>query len=234
MKLLLKPHLFVLGIMLPGSCLFSALADEPSKVVLVKAVDADNHNIVLNKLGLITLVVGTSEDSQDAAREAGKALYPLQGRPDFQLIVVVDLRDSVATWVPSMVLERMRSSLDEEAIELKPYFLKNGNTSNPRDSSHVVADFNGTLCQQLGWKDGSDDLRAIIFGADGREVKRMDKVEDMNAMENDVRNAIAALLETERLKAAEVAKTQGTKSPTKPAIVVPPLPPPAPVAAPAN
>ncbi len=147
-----------------------------------RALDADDHMIVLNHPGLVTLVLGTSEDSQDAARAAGKVMYPFQGRPDFQLIVVVDLRDSIATWVPSVVTGRMRSNLDQEAVELKPYFLKNGNKSNPRSTSYVIPDFSGTICPQLGWAQGSDDLRGILFGVDGREIQRWDKIEDMSKL----------------------------------------------------
>ena len=139
-----------------------------SHVKKIKAMDADNHQVLINHPGAVTIVLGTNEDSQDAARAAGKVMYPLQGRPDFQLIVVVDLRDSIATWAPSIVLSRMRSSLDDEAIDLKPYFLKNGNKTNPRLSSHVIPDFSGTVCPQLGWTTGSDDLRGILFGIDGR------------------------------------------------------------------
>jgi hypothetical protein len=165
----------------------------------IRAVDADDHWVVLNRSGLITLIVGTSEDSQDAARQAGKAMYPFQGRPDFQLIVVVDLRDSIANWVPSVVTAQMRTSLDQEAIELKPYFLKNGNTSDPRKSSHVIPDFNGSVFPQLGWPDGSDDLRCILYGVDGRELKRWDKVSDMDHLQADVKAALDA--NAERVKA---------------------------------
>jgi len=154
---------------------------------------------------------GTSEDSQDAARAAGKAMYPLRGRPDFQLIVVVDLRDSIATWAPSIVLSRMRANLDDEAIALKPYFLKNGNKSDPRKSSHVIADFSGTICPQLGWTKGSDNLRGILFGADGREIERWDKIEDMTKLQTDVRAAIQSLIDADMAKAAAIAKLQGTK-----------------------
>jgi hypothetical protein len=176
-----------------------------------RAVDADNHTILLNRRGQITLLLGTNEDSQDAARAAGKAMYPLRGRADFQLIVVVDLRDSLATWVPSIVLAQMRSNLDHEAIELKPYFLKNGNKSNPRNSSYVIPDFSGTICPQLGWTGGSDDLRGILFGADGREIERWDKIDDMAKLQTDVRAAIQAFIDADRAKAAAAAKTQGSK-----------------------
>ena len=187
-----------------------------------KAVDADNHVILLNRPGLITLVLGTNEDSQNGARAAGKSMYPLQGRPDFQLIVVVDLRDSIATWVPAIVLAKMRSNLDHEAIELKPYFLKNGNKSNPRKSSYVIPDFKGTICPQLGWTESSDHLRGILFGADGREIQRWDKIDDMGRLQTDVRAAIQALIEADQAKAAAAAKTQGTKL-TQPPAPHPPL-----------
>ena len=188
-----------------------------------RALDADNHNILLNRPGLVTLVLGTSEDSQDGARAAGKAVYPLQGRPDFQLIVVVDLRDSIATWVPSIVTAKMRSSLDEEAVELKPYFLKNGNKGNPRKSLFVVPDFSGTICPQLGWTESSDNLRGILFGADGREIKRWDKIDDdMDKLQTDVRAAIQVLIEADEAKAAAVAKTPGSKL-LQPSTAHPPL-----------
>jgi len=195
-----------------------------------RAVDADNHTILLNHPGLITLVLGTNEDSQDGARAAGKTMYPLQGRPDFQLIVVVDLRDSIATWVPSVVLAQMRSNLDREAIELKPYFLKNGNGSNPRKSSYVIPDFAGTICPQLGWIGSSDNLRGILFGADGREIERWDKIDDdMTGLQTAVRTAIQALIDADQAKAAAAAKTQGTKLLQPPAPhppLIPPAPPP--------
>jgi hypothetical protein len=190
-----------------------------------KAVDADNHTVVLNKTGIITLVLYTTEDSQDAARLAGKTMYPFQGRPDFQLVVVVDLRDSIANWVPSVTISQMRSNLDKEAIELKPYFLKNGNKSNPRDSSHVIADFNGATCSQLGWSEGSENLRGILYGADAREIKRWDKISEMDKLQADVRNAIEALLKANRAHAATTPKKQGTKINEKPATPAPPLPP---------
>lgn len=157
-----------------------------------KVVDADNHKILLNRPGMVSLVIGTSEDSQDAAREAGKAVYPFQGLPDFQLIVVVDLHDSVASWVPSVVINQMRSSLDKEAIELKPYFVKNGNKNNPRSFSHVVADFTGTTSTQLGWPETADYLHAVLFGPDGHEAKRWNKVESMDDMATAVKAALVA------------------------------------------
>jgi len=172
------------------------------------AIDADNHHIVLNRPGYLTLIVGTSEDSQDAARAAGKAMYPFEGRPDFSLIVVVDLRHTIASWVPSMVLARMRVSLDQEGSELKPYFLKNGNRNNPRSYLHVVPDFTGTICPQLDWAEHDDKLRVLIFGVDGRELVRMDNLDagDMGKVQEAMRKAIQDQVNLEQAHLATMGK----------------------------
>jgi hypothetical protein len=203
------------------------VAAHPPHLRKIRGVDADNNLVLLNRPGVITMVLGTNEDSQDGARAAGKAMYPFQGRADFQLIVIVDLRDSIATWMPAVVLSQMRSNLDHEAIELKPYFLKNGNKSNPRKSTHVIPDFGGTICPQLAWPDGSDSLRGILYGADGREIKRWDKLEDMDALQKDVRAAIQDLVNEDAARAAAAAKNQGTKliQPPTPREPLPPMPP---------
>jgi hypothetical protein len=212
----------------------AATAPHPAAPVAVppfhkfKALDCDNRTILINHPGYVTLVLGTNEDSQDAARSAGLVMYPLQGRPDFQLVVVVDLRDSIATWVPTVVLGKMRSNLDHEAIELKPYFLKNGNKSNPRYTSYVIPDFSGTICPALGWSDSSDDLRGILFGVNGREIQRWDKIDDMGKLQTDVRSVIQPLIDADKAKAAAAAKTQGSKI-IQPSTAHPPLLPPAPI-----
>ena len=187
----------------------NAVASPPATPVAlkIKGVDADNHTVVINKPGVVTLLLGTSEDSGDAARVAGKAMYPFQGRLDFQLMVIVDLRDSIASWVPSIVLDKMRSNLDSEAIELKPYYLKNNNKGNPRESSHVFADFNGSIFPQFGWPDSSENLRGILFGGNGLEIKRWSKIQNMTELQNDVR------MEIEALDATKTGKVQPHKLP---------------------
>jgi hypothetical protein len=187
----------------------------------IKAVDADGHTLLLNRGGVVTALIGTSEDSQDAAREAGIALHPFQGRSDFQLIVAVDLRGSLANWAPSIATSRMRSSLDDEAVELRPFFLKNGNRSNPRGSCHVVPDFDGKLFTELGWPETSGTLRAIVYGANGREFQRFDQITNMDLLYNAVRAAIADYIEVRKARAAAAPAT----SATRPSALSPPAPP---------
>jgi hypothetical protein len=56
-------------------------APAPPRYHKIRAVDADNHWVQLNRPGVVTIVVGTSEDSQEAARQAGTTMYPFEGRP---------------------------------------------------------------------------------------------------------------------------------------------------------
>ena len=169
-------------------------ADAPAQVDAapgdLRAVDADGHNVFINHPGRITVVIGTNQDSQDGARAAGRAMYPFQGLQNFRLIVVADVRDSMATWVPSLVTSRMRVSLDHEAYEVKPYFVKNGNSGDPRKFSCAIADFSGTISPQLGWAKPTSDLRAIIFGTDGHVLKRWDALSDMKQLQEEVAKAL--------------------------------------------
>jgi hypothetical protein len=178
----------------------------------IKEVDADNRTIILNRPRYISVVIGTSEDSQDAARRAGEAMYPFQGRPDFQLVVVVDLRDSIAAWVPSVVISHMRRSLDEEALELKPFFLANGNKDNPRRYLHVIPDFKGNVVPVFNWSGTPDELHGTMFGPDGRELKRWENIDDMVKFQGEVRAALQAYVASrEKIYAAQKQKQQGAK-----------------------
>jgi hypothetical protein len=178
----------------------------------IKEVDADNRTIILNRPRYISVVIGTSEDSQDAARRAGEAMYPFQGRPDFQLVVVVDLRDSIAAWVPSVVIDHMRRSLDEEALELKPFFLANGSMDNPRHYLHVIPDFKGNVVPVFNWSGTPDELHGTMFGPDGRELKRWENIDDMVKFQGEVRAALQAYVASrEKIYAAQKQKQQGAK-----------------------
>lgn len=208
----MRAHFFHAGLACLAACLLVPCQADGAGVRHIKAVDADNHSVTLNRTGVITALIGTSEDSQEAARQAGVAMYPFQGRDDFQLIVAVDLRGSMANWAPSIALSRMRSSLDDEAQELKPFFLKNGNRHNPRGSCHVVPDFNGKIFTQLGWPETSSNLRAIVFGADGREYRRFDKIDNMDLLYNAVRSAISDYITLRKTRQAAAPPAPDTRT----------------------
>lgn len=132
--------------------------------------NCDGKPTVLNPAGQYTVVVASSQPLADTTREFGRALYPWQGLEDFRLIVVVDLRKSLGSFVRSWTTGRMKADLDEEAIALGPWFRARGNTNNPRKYLTAIPDFDGKATEALGW--GSDDrvMKAKIFGKDGEMV----------------------------------------------------------------
>lgn len=130
----------------------------------------DGKPTVLNPKGQITVVLASSQPLADTTREFGKALYPWQGMENFRLIVVVDLRKSLGSFVRSWTVGRMKADLDEEALALKPWFMARGNPDHPRAYLCAIPDFDGEATEALGW--GSDDrvMKVGIFGKDGEVV----------------------------------------------------------------
>jgi len=137
---------------------------------LPQVKNCDGKPTVLNPRGQITVVMASSQALADTTREFGRALYPWQGREDFRLIVVVDLRKSLGSFVRGWTKGKMKADLDEEAITLKPWFLARGNTNNPRSYLCAIPDFEGKATEALGW--GSDDrvMKVKIFGKNGERV----------------------------------------------------------------
>jgi hypothetical protein len=138
----------------------------------IQAISADGDEIVLNAPGTVTVVMNSSSTLQQRTRDTGKALYEFQGRKDFRVIVVVDLRGSMANLAKGYATRRIREDLDEEAKRVKPFFEKNGNFENPRPRFSAFADFKGDLCRQLGWEKYETKMRVIIFDQRGEEHRR--------------------------------------------------------------
>ena len=153
-----------------GTFLLALVAGWAQAAPLPQIKNCDGKPTVLNPAGQVTVVLASSQPLADTTREFGKALYPWQGLEDFRLIVVVDLRKSLGSFVRTWTTGRMKADLDEEALALKPWFQARGNTNNPRKYLTAIPDFDGKATEALGW--GSDDrvMKAKIFGKDGEVV----------------------------------------------------------------
>ena len=132
--------------------------------------DCDGKVVELNPAGRITVVLASSQPLADTTREFGRALYGWQGRKEFRVIVVVDLRKSLGTLFKGWTVGKMKADLDEEAETLIPWYRANKNPNNPRPDLCGIADFDGKATESLGW--GSDDtkMKVSIFGKDGNVV----------------------------------------------------------------
>ncbi len=157
----------------------------------ITAVDADDHSVVLNEPGRITVILSSGEDTQDQTRAASKSLDEFKGRSNFRLIVVTDLRDSLAGLVPSYVKKRMRQDLDKEAVRIVPFYRANGSTRNPRSDLCAVADYTGAVCVPLGQPKPRDTLWVVIFGRDGHIQKRWNNLKDYAELHREAGRLLA-------------------------------------------
>ena len=128
--------------------------------------DCDGKVVELNPADRITVVLASSQPLADTTREFGRAVYGWQGRKEFRVIVVVDLRKSLGTLFKGWTVGKMKADLDEEAERLIPWYRANKNLNNPRPDLCGIADFDGKVTESLGW--GSDDtkMKVSIFGKD--------------------------------------------------------------------
>ena len=137
---------------------------------LLHPKDCDGKVVELNPADRITVVLASSQPLADTTREFGRALYGWQGRKEFRVIVVVDLRKSLGTLFKGWTVGKMKADLDEEAETLIPWYRANQNPNNPRPDLCGIADFDGKATESLGW--GSDDtkMKVSIFGKDRNVV----------------------------------------------------------------
>ena len=176
-----------------GVCLAGLLFVSPLPAAPLDAVDADGHHMTLNAKGFITAVISSSPDTQERTRTAGQVLDAYRGRSDFRLIIVVDLRDSLAGIAPDFVKNQIRNNLNDEAKRLVPFYRKNGNSGNPRADLSAIPDFDGKLIDSLQWKPDDDLLRITLFGKDGKPIRTWDDLQKPALLADAVAKALGAV-----------------------------------------
>lgn len=167
----------------PDSTTTSSAPVAPAPAVApIVVTDAMDKKITLNPQGRVTVILLCTEESQTAARDAGRKVDAFRGLPPFRVIAVVDLRDSLGNMVEGIVKWRMQDELDDESERLTPFYRANGNKNDPRPDLTAVPDFKGTVCKALGWTKVSNTLRAVVFGPNGQPLQRWDSLTDYNEL----------------------------------------------------
>lgn len=171
---------------------FFALGPVPTRAVALQADDVDGKPVRLNAPDAVTAVISSSPETQVRTREAGARLDRFRGRHDFRLVIVVDLRDSLAGMVTGYVKGRIRKDLDAEAERLRPFYRANGNLRDPRADLATIPDFGGTAVDRLHWDKDASRLRVTVFGTDGRELKKWDDLKDPSELDRAVSAALGS------------------------------------------
>ncbi|QSR83982.1 hypothetical protein [Methylacidimicrobium sp. B4] len=182
--------LILAGLLLSSEWGIGAAA--PRTNVPIAARDAFGREVVLNAPGYVTVVLSSTEKTQQATRRAAGALDHFQTTPGFRLIVLVDLHGSVAAWMPGFVSRRMQEDLRREAARMQMLSAKD--TSHPGWHPFVCAipDFNGRTVRSLGWRADRGRLRATVYDRYGMELARWQNLEpkEYSAVEALVERAL--------------------------------------------
>ncbi|CAB4242378.1 protein of unknown function [Methylacidimicrobium sp. AP8] len=167
---------------LAGACLLlssaRAIGGIPPRInPPITARDAFGREVVLNAPGYVTVVLSSSEKTQQATRRAAGALEHFQTTPGFRLIVLVDLHGSVAAWMPGYVSRRMQEDLRRETIRLQ--MLSGRDRSRPgwRPFVCAIPDFSGQTVRSLGWRADRGRLRATVYDRHGMELAKWNNLE---------------------------------------------------------
>ncbi|MEO0452997.1 MAG: hypothetical protein AAFY98_02515 [Verrucomicrobiota bacterium] len=158
----------------------------------IKAIDCDGIERTLNEQGLITVIIYSNAALQEWTRKAGTSVDPFHGNPLFRQMVVVDLRGTLASLAKGYTQRRMSRDLNTEAQRLIPYYREKGNPNDPREDLVAIADFDGELSKQLGWERASKEKRVLLFGRDGKVLKRWKSIEDLNELVTTVQAQLEA------------------------------------------
>lgn len=143
----------------------------------IAARDAFGKEVVINAPGYVTVVLSSTERTQQATRRAAAALDHFQAAPTFRLIVLVDLHDSVAAWMPGYVSHRMQEDLRREAARLQLLRGKDGNHLGWRPFVCAIPDFNGRTVRSLGWRGDRGRLKAAVYDRRGGELAKWNNLE---------------------------------------------------------
>ncbi|WP_018290571.1 hypothetical protein [Verrucomicrobium sp. 3C] len=143
----------------------------------IAARDAFGREVVLNAPGYVTVVLSSTEKTQQATRRAAGALDHFQTTPDFRLIVLVDLHGSVAAWMPGYVSHRLQADLRREAARMQMLSTKDANHPGWHPFVCAIPDFNGRTVRSLGWRADRGRLRATVYDRHGMELAKWHNLE---------------------------------------------------------
>ena len=158
--------------------------------------DCDGKVVELNPTDRITVVLASSQPLADTTREFGRALYGWQGRKEFRVIVVVDLRKSLGTLFKGWTVGKMKADLDEEAERLIPWYRANKNPNNPRPDLCGIADFDGYVTESLEWGSDEKKMKVMIIGKEGDVIWQAIDISSPKAMQAEVKKLIGDPVQT--------------------------------------
>jgi hypothetical protein len=168
---ILSPRLIAVAAVFALATTFAAAA--PAASGSIQGKDANGRQVTVNGTGHYTFVLYTNPDLEDSSRQVTVAMDPFRGRSDFSFVRIVDLRGGVPAGMRSIVNAQIRQEQVKEDLRLKKAGVDAIDSHAP-----IIPDFNGSTLDALGWSSIYDQLHLVVYDRDGREVKRLENVDD--------------------------------------------------------
>ena len=127
--------------------------------------------------GHVTIFIVTTRQQEDKARALGDSVPDEYiGDPKYRCVTVVNFQGRIHPAFHAVTNAIIRHRLNQEAKRIQPRYSKAHLTRDPRRDLFVVADFDGTVLNQLGLAPSSTEFAAFIFDGGGRLLRRWNEV----------------------------------------------------------
>jgi hypothetical protein len=144
-----------------------------SSLKSINGQDVNGHAVLVNGTGHFTIVLYTNPDLEAEARKVTLALDSYRSRSDLAFVRVVDLRGGVPPEMRSIVRVQIREEEAKETVRLKKAGVAASSNQAP-----IIADFNGSTLDALGWDSVYDQVHMVVYDRKGNEIKRLENVSD--------------------------------------------------------
>jgi hypothetical protein len=169
-----RAQIFVLALCAPSISILAQPAG--GKNYRINLVDVDG-NALSTADGRITTVVLTNQSNTDKARAVGDRTPDFcLGNSSYRMITVVAFEKQHSKPVRMIMTSLMRRRLDSEARRLQSRYDQLKIARNARQDVSAVADFDGTICTQLGAEPAAALFRVFVFGRKGELLKQWNDV----------------------------------------------------------
>src|SRR5436853_2431647 len=158
----------------------------PSISILAQPIDGKNYRVDLVDVdgtalstggGQITTLVLTNQANVDKARAVGDRIPDsCLGNSRYRMITVLTFEKKHSKPIRMILTSLMRRRLDSEGRRLQSRYDQFKIARNARQDVSAVADFDGTITNQLGAQPASTLFHVFVFGRNGELLKNWNDV----------------------------------------------------------
>jgi hypothetical protein len=143
-------------------------------------VDGNEHSTTNGHVSVITVV--TRQNEAQAQAVADRVPDRCLGDRRYRYITLVNFQRKLIGPLQGLTKAIIRTRLNAEANRLRPEYTAKHIAHDPRQDIFVVADFDGSAVNQLGFAPEFDGLAIFVFNGHGKLVARWNEVPSEEAL----------------------------------------------------